>query len=738
MFQDLWFCIDSEILKQVQDDKGLFNSSLLTLNLNTPISLIPGIGYRYKDALNQRGIHKAKDLLFYFPFRYDDFSEIKKIKDLRLGEKVTIEATLKGIQKKESFRRRMVIIEGVVSDDSGSLKIVWFNQPYLLTALQTGKTYRFSGKVDFNGGMLVLGNPSFEKNDNPTVNTGSLLPIYHEDRLLTSRWLRGKIFPLLSLADKIPETLPQIILKKFSLLGLSESIKEVHFPSSAEKRDQSRRRLAFEELFLIQLYLSSQKLKWQANPAPEIPIKIDLIKKFLKKLPFKLTYAQRKAAWEIVQDLNKNYPMNRLLEGDVGSGKTVVSAIAALAVANEGFQTVFLAPTEILAIQHFKTLKKILADFFSKEEIGVFTRSKQETAKKKETKEALIKKIKQGKIKIISGTHAILQENIQFNNLGFVIIDEQHRFGVEQRSNLQKKIKEIGKSIPHLLSMSATPIPRTLALAVYSDLDLSILNELPMGRQKIITRIIPPVKRGDMYEFIRSEVKKGRQIFVICPLVEDKNTVTEEVYPFLTHDYTKLSEQEVKAAVKEQEILQTKVFPEFKVGLLHGRMKGKDKEKIMMDFKAKKTQILVSTSVVEVGVDIPNATVMLIEGAERFGLAQLHQFRGRVGRGKHQSYCFLLLSEGSIKANQRLNAIVKCEDGFALAEQDLKIRGPGEFIGTRQSGLPDLTMANLSDSELIKNAKEGAELIHSLGKDLGSFPILKKRLESFEKEFHGE
>ena len=679
-----------------------------------------------------------KDLLFSFPFRYDDFSEVKKIKELQVGEKVTVEGVLKGLNTKTTFKRRMSIVEGAISDGSGFLKIIWFNQPFIMNSLRVDETYRFSGKVDYNGGMFVLSNPSFEKSDKDKVNTGSLLPVYHEDRLITSRWLRGKIFPLLPLAKDISETLPPILLKKYDLMGLAEAVREVHFPSSVLKKDESRRRLAFEELFLIELYLVSQKMRWQANSSPEIPIKIDLIKKFLKKLPFELTYAQRKAAWEIVQDLNKKYPMNRLLEGDVGSGKTVVAAIAALAVGKEGFQTVFLAPTEILAIQHFKTLSKLLAAFFKAEEIGVFTRSKQETGKQKETKENLIKKIKQGKVKIISATHAILQEKIEFQKLGFVMIDEQHRFGVDQRSNLQKKIKEAGKAIPHLLSMSATPIPRTLALAVYSDLDLSILNEMPKGRIKIMTHVIPPAKRNDMYEFIRKEIQNGRQAFVICPLVEEKGDINEEIFPFVGRDFEKTSEQEVKAAVQEQKRLKKEVFPEFEIGLLYGKMKGKEKEAIMLDFKNKKTQILVSTSVVEVGVDIPNASVMLIEGAERFGLAQLHQFRGRVGRSTHKSYCFLSLSEGGVTATRRLQAIQKCEDGFALAEQDLKIRGPGEFIGTRQSGLPDLTMANLTDVKLIKSARDGAELIFSISKDLKSFPDLKNRLEGFEKEFHGE
>lgn len=714
------------------------------ITLNTSIESLKGIGYRYQEALGRKGIRKAKDLLFYFPFRYDDFSEIKEIRQLQVGEKVTISAKVKAVEKKITYRRRMSIVEAVVSDESGSMKIIWFNQPYIAQNLRKNETYRFSGKVDFNSGFLILTNPSFEKLEGPSVNTAGLLPVYHEDSLLTSRWLRRQIHPLLPLVKMIPETLPQLLLKNYQLMELPMAVREIHFPSAENLKNSARRRLAFEELFLIQLYLGILKIKWRTNSAWEIPLNIEIIKKFIAKLPFKLTVAQRRAAWEIVQDLAKTFPMNRLLEGDVGSGKTVVAAIAALAAAKLGYQSVILAPTEILALQHFKTFKKLLLDFLPSDAIGVFTRSQRRTAGKIIKKADFIQKIFQGKIKIICATHAVLQENVDFDKLALVVIDEQHRFGVAQRSLLQKKISEKGKQIPHLLSMSATPIPRTLALAIYSDLELSILNELPKGRQKIITKIVAPANREKMYEFIRAQVKSGRQVFVICPLIEDKSDIDscsrDGACPVSTNkDYWKIMEQqEVKAVKKEQKVLSEKIFPELKVGLLHGRMKGKEKEQIMLDFKDKKIDILVSTSVVEVGVDVPNATVMLVEGAERFGLAQLHQFRGRVGRGKHQSFCFLALSEGGVTANRRLQALVKSDDGFSLAEQDLKIRGPGEFIGERQSGLPDLTMANLADSELIKTARGAASLILSKSPNLSGFPVLKTRLNLFKKQFHGE
>lgn len=708
------------------------------ITLNTPIGRLKGIGWKYQTALKDRGVKKVKDLLFTFPFRYDDFSEIKTIRNLQVGEKVTLEAEIKSIGKKVTYKRRMSIVEALVSDQTGSMKIVWFNQPYILNALKKGETYRFSGKVDFNAGFLTLTNPSFENIGGPSVNTGGRLPVYHEDRLITSRWLRRQMHPLLKLCKDIPETLPDLLLRNYELMPLSQSVREIHFPSSEFGKNEAKKRLAFEELFLIQLYLGLMKIKWRKNAAFEIPIDIETVKKFLKKLPFELTTAQKRAAWEIVQDLAKPYPMNRLLEGDVGSGKTVVAAIASLAAAKKDFQTVILAPTEILALQHFKTLKKMLLEFLPSSSIGVFTRTQKRTAGKKQTKEEFVKQLKTGKIKVVSATHAVLQEDVDFKKLALVIIDEQHRFGVSQRSHLQKKVNELGKQIPHLLSMSATPIPRTLALAIYSDLELSILNEMPKGRKNILTKMVVPANRDKMYEFIREQIKKGRQVFVICPLIEDKSDGIDQFMIPSQKEWDNMQQQEVKAVKKEQKILAEKIFPEFKVSLLHGRMKGKEKEQIMLDFKDKKIDILVSTSVVEVGVDIPNATVMLVEGAERFGLAQLHQFRGRVGRGEHQSFCFLALSEGGVTANRRLNALVKNHDGFALAEQDLKIRGPGEFVGMRQSGLPDLTMANLSDSELIKTARGAANLILSKSPSLKDFPALKTRIELFKKQFHGE
>lgn len=722
------------------------------ITLNTSIGDLKGIGFRYQEALQRKGIKKVKDLLFYFPYRYDDFSAIKPISQLQLGEKVTISATVKQVEKKITFRRRMRLTEALVSDNTDSMRIIWFNQPFIAQTLKKGELYRFSGKVDFNSGLLTLNNPSFEKLEGPNINTAGLLPVYHEDSLLTSRWLRRQIFPLLSLAKNIPETLPRLLLENYHLASLPESVREIHRPSGETGKNSARKRLAFEELFLIQLYLGLLKIKWRQNSAWEVPLNLELIKRFIKKLPFKLTLAQRRAAWEIVQDLVKPYPMNRLLEGDVGSGKTVVAAIATLSAAKAGFQAVILAPTEILALQHFKTLKKLLLDFLPSNSIGVFTRSQRRMGGKTQQKEEFLERIKDGQLKIISATHTVLQENVDFNKLALVVIDEQHRFGVTQRSLLQKKISEKKNQIPHLLSMSATPIPRTLALAIYSDLELSILNELPRGRQKIITKIITPANREKMYEFIREQVRSGRQIFVICPLIEDKEENPESSYTYASYDsrrpvtslgagserYVPTKQEEVKAVKKEQKILNDKIFPDLSVGLLHGRMKGKEKEQIMLDFKDKKIDILVSTSVVEVGVDVPNATVMLVEGAERFGLAQLHQFRGRVGRGEYQSYCLLALTSGSVTANRRLQALIKSDDGFALAEQDLKIRGPGEFIGERQSGLPDLTMANLADSELIKTARGAASLILSKSPDLKEFPILKTRIRLFKKQFHGE
>src|SRR3989344_1064215 len=477
-----------------------------------------------------------------------------------------------------------------------------------------------------------------------------------------------------------------------------------------------------------------QKLKLAKEKASAVKTDVDELKKITEALPFKLTLSQKKSLWEIVQDMGKPAPMNRLLQGDVGSGKTVVAAVAALLAANNGFQSAFMAPTEILARQHFQTLKKLFPDFNEKialitsSESKIFYGDSLESAVKKAD---LVKKVESGEIKIIFGTHSLIQKNIKFASLALVVIDEQHRFGVKQRAEL---LKNHSRVIPHLLSMSATPIPRTLMLTVFGDLDLSVINELPENRKGIVTKIVDPINRSLAYDFIRSQVKKGRQVFVICPRIEPSAN-NEPAANLRISEWQKL---ETKSVMEEYEKLSQKIFPDLRVGMLHGQIKSKEKADIMKKFQKGETDILVSTSVIEVGVDIPNASIMLIEGADRFGLAQLYQFRGRVGRGEYQSFCFLFTESGLKSAYHRLRSLVEAKNGFELAEKDLAIRGPGEFLGEEQTGIPDLAMKAVRNPELVKSSRQAAEDVLKNDPELEKYPLLKKRLESFQQEVHLE
>jgi ATP-dependent DNA helicase RecG len=505
--------------------------------------------------------------------------------------------------------------------------------------------------------------------------------------------------------------LPQEIIKSENLPGLGEAIAETHFPKSQETLKLARRRLAFDELFLIQLSTLEQKLLWQKNIS--VPMKFDkqLITNYIASLPFRLTNDQRQTSWEILKNMEKEIPMNRLLEGDVGSGKTVVASIAILEAIKKNYQVAYMAPTEILAQQHYKTISKLFKPFDIK--ISLLSGS---IGSKEKIK--IANNIKNGKINLVIGTHALIQEHIKFPHLALAIIDEQHRFGVEQRAKLRKQME--GVYYPHLLTMTATPIPRTLALALYGDLDLSIISEMPPGRQKVITKIVRQVERAKTYDFIKNEVKKNHQVFVVCPLIEESDKLG------------------VKSTEEEYKKLSKKIFPDLKIDMIHGKMKSTAKEEIMQRFKGGKINILVSTSVIEVGIDIPSATVMMIEGAERFGLAQLHQFRGRVGRGKDQAYCFLFTEQPSGKTYKRLYALVRYNDGFKLAEKDLTIRGPGEIYGFRQHGIPDLKMASLTDLGLIKEARAEAEKLLKSDSELKNHQVLAKEVINFNITRHLE
>ena len=690
------------------------------LLLSSKIESLNKVGPAYLKKLHKLNIKTIQDLFFHFPHRYEDFSKKTSISELKEGEKATIQAEIVEIKNTRLFHRKMSLTEALVKDNTGMIKVTWFNQPYLIETLKKGKIANFSGKLSFYKKTLCLSNPIYELAKEETTHTGRLVPIYPETEGISSRYLRFLIKPLLSLTKQIDDFLPTQIKNKFNLMDLAQAIEQIHFPKNILSKKKAHKRLSFNELFLIQLASLQQKQKIAKEKAIELPFDQKLIKPFVKDLPFKLTNDQKIAAWEIFQDLAKNKPMNRLLNGDVGSGKTIVAIMSALAVAEQGYQTAIMAPTEILAKQHFQTFKNILKK--SKLKICLLTRTDHKiNNKKKTTKKELKNKIAKGQIDIIIGTHSVIQKDLSFKNLTLAIIDEQHRFGVAQRAALQKKVSQIDdglKTIPHLLSMTATPIPRTLALTVYGDLDISLIKELPKGRQKIITKIVSPKNRDKTYEFIKEQVKKKRQVFVICPLIEESNKLTE-----------------IKSVTQEYKKLSKNIFPELKLAMLHGKLKPNEKEKIMDKFKKAKTDILISTSVVEVGVDIPNATVMIIEGADRFGLAQLHQFRGRIGRGKIQSYCFLFTDSNAQKTNLRLKAMLTAKDGFELAERDLKIRGAGDFIGTRQWGLPDLVMASLNDLELIKKSREAAELI--LKNNLVN-QAMKLKLKDLDKDVHLE
>lgn len=723
------------------------------MNLNQPIESFRYVGPIYLKRLQKLGIKTIEDLFYHFPFRYDNFANPKKISKIKIGEETTIQGTITKISTRRTPRRKMFLTEALINDKTGAIKAVWFNQPYLTKTLKEKTDARFVGKVKESKNGIFLSSPAYEKiirddknKEEKTnfIHTQGFVPIYPETEGLSSRWLRFMIYSLFNEhLSKMKEFLPQEILKRKSFPEIQKALFQIHFPKNKKEAEIAKKRFTFEELFLIQLFYQRQKRKFRERKAGKIIPKKEYIQAFKKNLPFSFTNDQKKTIREILDDMQKDFPMSRLLEGEVGSGKTIVAALSAFVAAKNNYQATIMAPTEILAEQHFKEISKTLSKLNVK--IGLLTSeqslvypSNNPALKKKENKTAkereLIEKIKDGKIDILIGTHSIIKERIKFKNLGLVVVDEQHRFGVEQRASLisNKNNSKKENKIPHFFSMTATPIPRTLALALYGDLSISQIKELPKGRKKIITQITPSKNRGEVYEFLRKEIEKGRQGFIICPLIEESKKLSRPSQKTGFGFY--LSFGEIAAAEKEFKRLKEKVFPDLKMGLLHGRMKQKEKEKTMKDFKDKKIQILVSTPVVEVGVDIPNATIMIIEGSDRFGLSQLYQFRGRVGRGKFQSYCFLFTESPARRTMQRLRAIATANNAFELAEKDLKIRGPGDLAGIRQSGIPDLAMASLSNASLIKKVKGEVEKILKRDPEFKKEPLLQKKLEEFGKK----
>ncbi len=717
------------------------------ISLDTPVAQIGHVGNRTAPKLKKLGIITVRDLLYHFPTRYDDYRESTLCGDIdesKIGEIVSVQGiVIRSSSNVGFYRRRLAITNIVIEDETGSLRAVWFNQPYIERQLPVGAIVNLAGKVTRDSRGTYLSNPAYERQNSTTDNlrhTGRFVPKYPETTGITSKYLRFLIPPLLAQLGDIPDPLPAEILEKYDLPTITDALRGIHFPEQLEETEKAKERFALEELLIFQVRAFLDRKHIQSLRAPRIPFEADVVAAFVKSLPFSLTKDQRVAAYEILQDLDRDYPMNRLLNGDVGSGKTIVAFMGAFQTARAHRMTAIMAPTEILARQHFQTAQMLFAQE-SGIRIGLLTGSGAEQWPTDELTESSIskhlmhEKIERGEYDIVIGTHAVIQKKVQFPNLGLVVIDEQHRFGVSQRMELIKRKGPKNQPIPHLLSMTATPIPRTLALTIYGDLDVSLIKEKPKGRQKIITKIVTADERKRAYKFIENQIEKGRQVFVICPRIDVQEK--EEDPAKKGPSVAQLMWQEVRAVTEEYQALSTKIFPHRKVIMLHGKMKATEKDKIMTDFKSRQYDILVSTSVIEVGVDVPNASIMMIESADRFGLAQLHQFRGRVGRGEHQSYC-LLFTTGDTEAGKRLKSLEKIESGFELAEMDMKIRGPGEFSGVKQSGVPDLVMASLSDIETIQKARNAARDILATDPTLNLHPQIKDRVLKIQKRVHFE
>lgn len=712
------------------------------MDLSLSVEKLRNVGARNLPRLHKLGIKTVRDLLWHLPARYEDYSQIVPISELVAGQKATIQGQVVKIDSHRIFPRRLTIVEAYIEDDSDTIKAVWFNQPYIATTLTEGTRVSLAGTVKLDKRGLYLASPSYEKLRQDDflafhlTHTHGLIPVYPETEGVTSKYLRFLIKPILAQLQ-IEDHMPTPARERNGLIDLGTAIQKIHYPLSLAEAEEAKERLAFDDLLLFQIKALLERRKLNQLKSPSIAFDKELIADFISHLPFELTKDQKIAAWEILKDLEKSYPMNRLMEGDVGSGKTVVALIAAIQVAQAGYQTVFMAPTEVLAIQHMETVRKLASHLNI--EVALLTSSTAWSTYSLGKKPEIKRRIASGQAKIIIGTHAVLQKDVEFDKLALVVIDEQHRFGVNQRAALVKHSSST--LVPHLLSMTATPIPRTLALTIYGDLDISIIKEKPKNRQKIVTRIVPPSGRQEAHQFIRSEVKAGRQVFVICPRIEvaqPSDQAAAEAAKGKPASQMKLALADMKAVQEEYKKLSELVFPDLKVAMLHGKMKPKEKNEIMARFKEGFSDILVSTSVIEVGVDIPNATVMMIENAERFGLAQLHQFRGRIGRGEHLSTCLLFTSGAEKTSNQRLKALVTTDDGFLLAEKDMAIRGPGEFFGTGQSGLPDIAMAALANVELIKKSRAEARLILKEDPNLIKYPALKQQLQRFHSLVHFE
>lgn len=644
-----------------------------------PLTALKGVGPELAKKFAKLSIKTVADLADYYPRRYDDYSQVTPIRDIQPGE-VSLQATIGSVTGRY-VRRGMHVTEAVASDETGSVRLVWFNQPYRAGSIKTGQSYYISGNFALNRQRFSITSPSIELVSDFPVNTARIIPIYRETKGLTSRQIRAALSQVLPVIQALPESLPPWLVTQEKLMSRAEAVRAMHFPDDSEQLAMARRRLGFEEVFELIVASLLNRHEIQTETAPLVRFEEAVAQNFVKHLPFVLTDAQRKVVWQIYRDMEQGQPMNRLVEGDVGSGKTLVAAMAALMVLHHGHQVAFMAPTELLARQHAEGLHKLLEPVGMGDCVGLLV-----GGLKPDQKRRAHEGIARGDIRLIVGTQAVIQEKVDMHNLELIVIDEQHRFGVEQRKTLMAKAGHM----PHVLSLTATPIPRSLALTLYGELDISILDAKPAGRQPIITKICSPNSRAQLYEAIRTELQAGRQMFVVCPLITDSGTL------------------DVNSAESVYKQMAKKDFKDYRVGLLHGKMKADDKAAVMQQFVNHELDILVSTTVIEVGVDVPNASIMLIEGAERFGLAQAHQLRGRVGRGEHQGYCYLMMSDSSAPS-KRLRALEQSNDGFRLAELDLELRGPGAIYGQAQHGELDLRIAQLSDAKLLAAARQTAE-----------------------------
>jgi ATP-dependent DNA helicase RecG len=669
------------------------------MELTEDLTSLRGVGPAVSQQLATIGIKTIADLLDYFPRAYNDYSEITQVAHIKPGM-VTIEAEI--TQAKGRYvRRGMHITEAVASDSSGSVRLLWFNQPYRASVLKPEQKYFITGKLELKRQRFSITNPSAELAGEFPLHTARIVPVYRESKGITSTLLRRILYQVIKVADQLPEPLPEDIRKTFKLVTYGQAVSELHFPSSREAFALARHTIGFIEVFELMLAAALNKKQNQSETAPLIAFEEDVAKKFVSSLPFTLTDVQRAAAWQIYNDLARKTPMNRLLEGDVGSGKTVVAGMAALMAMQAGFQVALLAPTELLARQHAETLHELFMTNGYADAVSLLVGSLKPAQKR-----VAHERIASGDSKLIVGTQALLQDKVSLQKLGLLIVDEQHRFGVDQRKHLLKTAGHM----PHVLSMTATPIPRSLALTLYGELDISLLNSMPKGRKPIITEIISPNSREELYKKLDAEITAGRQVYIVCPVI------------------TKSTALVVPSAEELYEKLRKTTFRHRRLGLLHGRLKDEEKSVIMERFAAGEIDMLVATTVIEVGISVSNASAMVIEGADRFGLAQLHQLRGRVGRGVDQGYCYIVPSD-SKPPSRRLRALVQSHDGFKLAELDLELRGPGAIYGTLQHGELDLRIAKLSDGVLLHDARAAVSSFLESHK-LEKYPELKRRVRA--------